>query len=45
MRNLLKLDKEISISGIYTFYYLEHSKSYYYVGEKHNFWELVYVDS
>lgn len=45
MRKLLKLDKEISISGIYTFYYLEHSKNYYYVGEKHNFWELVYVDS
>ncbi len=45
MHRLLKSEKQINIEGIYTFFYLEHSRSYHYVGERHNFWEFVYVDS
>ena len=39
------LDKKIHISGLYTFFYLENDKTFRSAGEKHNFWELVYVDS
>lgn len=45
MDNLLELHKDIHIEGIYTFFYSEHSKDFYFVGEKHDSWELVYVDS
>ena len=45
MLEMLELKKEIDIEGIYSFYYMEHGKDFYYVGEKHDFWELVYVDS
>ncbi|HOJ09593.1 MAG TPA: AraC family transcriptional regulator [Clostridiales bacterium] len=37
--------KDIDILGLYTFYYFEHSKDFYFTGERHNFWEMVYVDS
>lgn len=40
----LKLDKFIHISGLYTFFYFEHSSNYFFPGEQHDFWELVYVD-
>lgn len=39
------LNKYIDISGLYTFYYFELNKDFYFAGEKHNFWEMVYVDS
>jgi len=38
------LDKQIHISGLYTFFYLENDKTFRSAGEKHDFWELVYVD-
>ena len=38
------VEKEISIDGLYTVYYIEHSKDYFTLGERHDFWELVYVD-
>lgn len=45
MEKYLAVKKEINIEGIYTFYYLEHDKDFYFEGEKHDFWEMVYVDS
>ncbi len=38
------LKKAITISKIVTVHYFEYTKDYLYVGEKHNFWEVVYVD-
>ncbi len=45
MYNFLKIEKTIDIQGLYTFFYFEHSKDFHYIGEKHDFWEFVYVDS
>lgn len=45
MFEMMELKKQIHIEGLYSFYYFEHGKDFYYVGEKHDFWELVYVDS
>lgn len=38
------LKKMFSISKIVTIHYFEYTKNYLYIGEKHNFWEFVYVD-
>ncbi|GAA3405616.1 AraC family transcriptional regulator [Paenibacillus hodogayensis] len=43
-RSRYKLQREFSIDRLYTFHYYELSKSFYTTGEKHDFWELVYVD-
>ncbi|MBP1992751.1 AraC family transcriptional regulator [Paenibacillus eucommiae] len=32
------------ISNLYTFYYHEHSKTFSFPGESHDFWEMLYVD-
>lgn len=37
-------EKQIDIKGLYTFYYQENNKTFRSAGEKHNFWEIVYVD-
>lgn len=34
----------VEISNIVTVYYNEFTKGYYFDGEKHDFWELVYID-
>ena len=39
-----KLKKEFHISRIYTIHYFEYEKNYGFLGKKHDFWELVYVD-
>jgi AraC-like DNA-binding protein len=36
--------KEIEITGLYTLFYFEHDKDFYFAGERHDFWEMVYVD-
>lgn len=41
---LYTFKKDIDIEGLYTFFYSEHTKDFYFPGEKHDFWELVYVD-
>lgn len=41
-RNLLK--KEFVINHIVTMHYYEFSKDFFFGGEKHDFWELLYVD-
>lgn len=35
---------EIVINKLITFYYFELAKDYRYAGEKHDFWEIYYVD-
>lgn len=37
-------EKDLSISHIITYYYFEFAKDYIFTGEKHDFWEMVYVD-
>lgn len=43
-RRQYALQREFSIDTLYTFHYYELSKSFFAKGEKHDFWELVYVD-
>lgn len=38
------LDKVFDIEGIITVHYFEFGKNYLFMGEKHNFWEIVYID-
>ncbi|MBP1996890.1 AraC family transcriptional regulator [Paenibacillus eucommiae] len=38
------LREELVIRKIVTFYYREMSKHFYTIGERHDFWELLYVD-
>ena len=44
--NYLKtsLKQELIIKKMVTVHYFEYAKNYVYTGEKHNFWEIVYVD-
>ena len=39
-----QLNNIINIHKIVTLNYFEFAKDFQYKGEKHNFWELVYVD-
>lgn len=41
---LQSAEKTIHLSGLYSFIYYEHDNTYYFRGEDHNFWEMVYVD-
>ncbi|MFC3771201.1 helix-turn-helix domain-containing protein [Paenibacillus sp. GCM10012303] len=43
-RSRYELQREFSIDRLYTFHYYELSKSFYSTGEKHDFWEMLYVD-
>lgn len=38
------LESEISIDKLYTIHYFEYGKRYAFPGERHDFWECVYVD-
>lgn len=38
------LKEEITIKSIFTIHYFEFAKDYIFEGEKHNFWEFLYVD-
>ncbi len=40
-----KLEKCFDITELYSVHYFEYSSSYTFIGEDHDFWELVYVDS
>ncbi|MDI4645822.1 AraC family transcriptional regulator [Cohnella hashimotonis] len=40
----LTLREELKIRKLISFYYMELSKSFVSIGEKHNFWEFIYVD-
>ncbi len=38
------LKRDIQVDSLVTLHYFEHAKDYVFEGEKHDFWELVYVD-
>lgn len=40
----VKINELIDINELFSVHYFEFSKDYSFVGEKHNFWEFVYVD-
>lgn len=39
------LEEIIKIENVYTIHYFKYAKNFSFQGEKHNFWEFVYVDS
>ena len=41
---MLKPQNEISIHGLYSLHYFQFASGHVFSGERHNFWELVYVD-
>ena len=41
---MLLLEESIKINKLYTFFYFEFAKNYVFRGERHDFWEAVYVD-
>jgi len=40
----ISFEKIFNVEKIITIFYMELSKNFYYDGEKHNFWEMVYID-
>jgi len=46
MDNFVRQDlpQVISISKLITVFYMELSKDFHFEGERHNFWEMVYID-
>ena len=40
----LSFDRVINVKKIITLFYMELSKSFSYEGERHDFWEMVYID-
>ena len=40
----LSFEKVINVEKIITIFYMELSKSFAYEGERHDFWEMVYID-
>ena len=42
--DLYELKDELFIKGIYTIYYQEKPSNFLFPGEKHDFWELMYLD-
>ncbi|MDD3214004.1 MAG: AraC family ligand binding domain-containing protein, partial [Eubacteriales bacterium] len=41
---ILKPQNVFSISGLYSLHYFQFASGYVFSGEKHDFWELVYID-
>lgn len=42
--SLLKLEMPIDVAEIVTMHYFKYSKDFHFAGEKHDFWEIAYVD-
>lgn len=40
----LELERPLAIDRIYSVHYFEYGPDYAFVGESHDFWELVYAD-
>ena len=40
----ISFEKIFNVDKIITIFYMELSKNFYYEGEKHDFWEMVYID-
>ena len=45
MFEMQKIEYAIEIQGFNSIYYFEFSKNFSHTPEKHNFWEMAYVDS
>ena len=45
MYEIEEIKKEIEITGFHSIYSFEFGKNFSHVPEKHNFWEMVYVDA
>lgn len=45
MFEMQKVHTDIQIQGFHSIYYFEFGKDFSHTPEKHNFWEMVYVDS
>jgi len=45
MFEMQKIKNEIEVQGFNSIYYFEFGKDFSHAPEKHNFWEMVYVDS
>lgn len=45
MFELQPINFEIQIKGFHSIYYFEFGKDFTHIAEKHDFWEMVYVDS
>ena len=41
---ILKPKNEIIISGLYSLHYFQFTSGYVFSGEKHDFWEIAYID-
>jgi len=39
-----KFEKNFNVERLVTLFYMEFSKDFYYDGESHDFWEMVYID-
>ena len=39
------LPRKINVTGIYTVHYFKYGRNFRFKGEKHDFWEMVYLDS
>ena len=42
---LKHIQREIEIEGFHTIYYFEFDKHFSHIPEKHDFWEMIYIDS
>ena len=40
----VSFEKIFNIEKIITIFYMEFSKNFFYEGERHDFWEMVYID-
>lgn len=40
----LKIDRMLKIDRLYSLHYFQFAAGYIFPGEKHNFWEMVYID-
>ena len=39
------LKPTIKVTGIYTVHYFKYGRNFRFKGEKHDFWEMVFIDS
>lgn len=45
MFEMQKINREITVKGFHSIYYFEFGKDFSHAPEKHDFWEMVYVDN
>lgn len=45
MLNPVSIQPIFRVTEFYTLYYFQHKSGYYFAGESHDFWEIIYVDN